>query len=46
MCSKSAFFDFYDFLRISNHEFSKANLGYLDTFFLGYAGSTFDVILI
>ena len=35
MCSKSAFFDFYDFLRISNHEFSKANLGYLDTFFGG-----------
>ena len=33
MCSKSAFFDFYVFLRISNHKFSKANLGYLDTFF-------------
>ena len=35
MCSKSAFFDFYDFLRISNPKFSKANLGYLDTFFGG-----------
>ena len=33
MFSKSAFFDFYVFLRISNHKFSKANLGYLDTFF-------------
>ena len=26
---------FFDFLRITNNEFSKANLGYLDTFFGG-----------
>ena len=35
MCSKSSFYDFYNFLRISNHEFSKANLGYLNTFLRG-----------
>ena len=27
------FFDFYNVLKISNQKFSKANLGYLDTFF-------------
>ena len=29
------FFDFYNLLKISNQKFSKANLGYLDTFFWG-----------
>ena len=44
MRSKSAFIDFQDCLRILNQlkfKFSKANLGYLDTFFGGMLESKF-----
>ena len=35
MCSKRAFFDFYDFFKDKKSQFSKANLGYLDNFLGG-----------
>ena len=36
MWSKSAFFDFYDFIEDIKSQFSKDNLGYLENFFEGF----------
>ena len=37
MWSKSAFYDFYVFFKDIKSQFSKANLGYFDTFFEGFS---------
>ena len=41
MWSKSAFFDFYDFIEDIKSQFSKDNLGYLENFLRALLKSTF-----